>query len=369
MSPDFSIHAPRDYQALISRYNGNKRLLTRYAIKVSPSFRETLARYATEVAEALCKTHYEGSVNQVDTCQNNLLPDTLTVDFALVSTDGQGFDLKLIEAQAYATTLHAMLTFEKEAEGATESVLSGLTTHQRKELLNKEILKGFHPHEVIMLSHNMDSLRTKFDFSIARDSVTPLSFRDIFIENNKLFYMRDGRKQGVKRIYSRVILSDLSDAETDFFSKVLEIKELSWFNHCSWYQKINKSHIDKINHISKLKQFKLSEVEERDLIKTVLKAKEGHSGNGVIISPSAHQLIKLDESSYFLQERVDYAACFLPFLSNEFHKIELRCAILLDRTTNKFRPLITMGRVSLSGMISETMISPSVHEGAALIFS
>lgn len=362
----FKPYFNQNYHDLIAEHKAESKALACYAIKVDECLREKLAVYAVEIADQLCKKHKQQSVIQIDRCQSSLLPDTLTIDFAVVSVDGGKADLKLIEAQAYAATLHAMLDFEEEAGGG---VLGGLTVKQRKSILDREILGNFKPNETIMLSHDINKLSTKFDFTIAKKSIEPLSLGDLFIEDGKLFYIKDGIRQCVKRIYSRIILSDLNTDELHFFRNILSIKDVSWFNHYTWYHKINKSHINDISHKAKLRQYSLDEAGALNLENTVLKAKDGHSGSGVIVSPSYRHLSGIDKDAHFLQEKVSYAECFTPPLSNKPHKIELRCALLLDRTKNTFVPIMTMGRVSLSGMISETMRSPSEHEGAALVLS
>jgi hypothetical protein len=67
------------------------------------------------------------------------------------------------------------------------------------------------PEHVILLEIFPHQQKTRIDFYCTQDylDIKPVCLTELIKEGKKLFYMNDGKKTQVRRIYNRVIFDDL----------------------------------------------------------------------------------------------------------------------------------------------------------------
>ncbi len=74
---------------------------------------------------------------------------------------------------------------------------------------------------------------------------------ELIKEGKKLYYLNDGKKTEVKRIYNRIIFDDLHQqpAEVQEKGKILfEELEVEWAPHPNWFYRISKYTLPFIHH-------------------------------------------------------------------------------------------------------------------------
>lgn len=132
-------------------------------------------------------------------------------------------------------------------------------------------------------------------------------------EGKDLFYIKDGAKTQVKRIYNRVIFDDLQQQSAEVQEKgkiLLEELNVEWVPHPNWFYRISKYTLPFITHpyvpVTKF----LSDVKEipSDLENYVLKPLFSFAGQGVVIDVTKEDITTItDPENWILQRKVKYA--------------------------------------------------------------
>jgi hypothetical protein len=132
-----------------------------------------------------------------------------------------------------------------------------------------------------------------------------------------LYYINDGKKTAVKRIYNRVIFDDLhqQSAEVQEKGKLLFAPlNVEWVPHPNWFYRISKYTLPLIKHPYVPQTFFLNEVKQvpNDLENYVLKPLFSFAGQGVVIDVTKEDIDKVtDPESWILQRKVKYADVIL----------------------------------------------------------
>ena len=179
----------------------------------------------------------------------------------------------------------------------------------------KEVILGSHqPENVILLEIKPHEQKTKIDFYCTRDylGIEPVCLTELIQEGKKIYYIKEGRKIQVKRVYNRIIFDDLH-AQKDKLGDIADITsglEVEWVPHPNWFYRISKFTLPFIRHPYVPPTFFLNEVKDipPDLENYVLKPLFSFAGQGVIIdlNKSDIEAIK-DPANWILQRKVKYA--------------------------------------------------------------
>ena len=179
----------------------------------------------------------------------------------------------------------------------------------------KEVILGSHQAEnVILLEIKPHEQKTKIDFYCTQDylGIEPVCLTELIQEGKKIYYMKEGRKIQVKRVYNRIIFDDLH-AQKEKLGDIADITsglEVEWVPHPNWFYRISKFTLPFIRHPYVPPTFFLNEVKDipADLENYVLKPLFSFAGQGVIIdlNKSDIEAIK-DPANWILQRKVKYA--------------------------------------------------------------
>lgn len=179
----------------------------------------------------------------------------------------------------------------------------------------KEVILGSHqPENVILLEIKPHEQKTKIDFYCTRDylGIEPVCLTELIQEGKKIYYMKEGRKIQVKRVYNRIIFDDLH-AQKDKLGDIADITsglEVEWVPHPNWFYRISKFTLPFIRHPYVPPTFFLNEVKDipPDLENYVLKPLFSFAGQGVIIDLNKSDLEAIkDPENWILQRKVKYA--------------------------------------------------------------
>ncbi|MEM9835196.1 MAG: hypothetical protein AAF828_01760, partial [Bacteroidota bacterium] len=176
-------------------------------------------------------------------------PLFLQMDFGLCRDEDGSITPQLIEAQGFPS-LYFFQDILAQAYhkfmGIPETYtpfFSGLTHETYRQLLADCVLGGEAPEHVILLEIEPKKQNTRIDFIAARNliGIYEVCISELILEGKKLFYLRDGVKTQVKRIFSRVIFDELTQRDDlkRAFNMVEEV-DVSWAGHPDWFFMISK---------------------------------------------------------------------------------------------------------------------------------
>ena len=132
-------------------------------------------------------------------------------------------------------------------------------------------------------------------------------------EGKKLFYLDNGKKTEIKRIYNRIIFDDLFQQNSDVQEKgalLFEELEVEWVPHPAWFYRISKYTLPLIRHPYVPATFFLDQIKQLpgDLENYVLKPLFSFAGQGVVIDVTKEDIDKVkDPENWILQRKVKYA--------------------------------------------------------------
>lgn len=248
-------------------------------------------------------------------------PQCIAFDFGICRNDAGELEPQLIEMQgfpslfAYQVILDDVYRRHFPVPDGFSTYLSGLNRASYIELLQKMILGSHAPDEVILLEIFPHQQKTKIDFYCTRDllGIEPVCLTELICEGRQLYYMREGVKKPVKRIYNRVIFDDLYQQSPDVQEKgkvFFEDLDVEWCPHPSWFYRISKYTIPLIQHPYVPPTSFLNDLQEipADLENYVLKPLFSFAGQGVLIDVTADDIRSVkDPENWILQRKVTYA--------------------------------------------------------------
>ncbi|RYY70967.1 MAG: hypothetical protein EOO13_04745 [Chitinophagaceae bacterium] len=260
-------------------------------------------------------------------------PQCLVFDFGVCENKAGDLEPQLIEMQGFPT-LFAFQAYHSEITARYANVpsnyspyLNGYNKETYIQLL-KEIFVGDHnPENVILLEIYPEKQKTRIDFYCTKKmlGINMVCLTKLIAEGDKLFYMNDGVKTPVHRIYNRVIFDDLQQqenlGETVDLSKKYDVE---WVPHPNWFYRISKFTLPFIDNPYVPETFFLNEVTQpADLDQYVLKPLFSFAGMGVVIDVKHEDLDKItDPENWILQKKVQYAPVILT--PDEPAKAEIR---------------------------------------------
>jgi hypothetical protein len=246
-------------------------------------------------------------------------PHFLTFDFGITKDSTGELMPMLIEMQGfpslYGFQLHLADQYN-EVYGLDEKLtpfFGDLEAPRYLEMLKKVILGDHQPHEVALLDVDAPNQKTAIDFYVTQKYVGMkiLSLTDIFQEGTALFYMDNGEKIRLKRIYNRLIFDELTgqqDPFKDSFDPRGEL-DVEWVTHPNWFYRISKYTMPFLKSRFVPETYFLNELSAvpADLENYVLKPLFSFAGMGVVIDVSLEdiQAIK-DPENWILQKKVNY---------------------------------------------------------------
>lgn len=269
----------------------------------------------------------------------NAHPHFLTFDFGICLDAGGSLKPMLIEMQGFPSLYGFQSVLAEKYKESYQlnnqytPFFDGLSETEYVTLLNKILVGEHQPEEVVLMDVDALGQKTAIDFHITREitDIQILSLDQIYTEGRKLFYLSDGKKVPIKRIYNRLIfdeLDPLKPAFTNGFDPRRDF-EVEWITHPNWFYRISKftlpfltsKYIPRTHFLNELKQI------PDDLENYVLKPLFSFAGQGVIIDVSEADIAQIsDPENWILQEKVVYTPAIKS--PNGGIKVEIRLMYL-----------------------------------------
>jgi hypothetical protein len=245
----------------------------------------------------------------------------IAFDFGICINDQGDYEPQLIEMQGFPSLFAYEVIIDdvfRKHFAVPPNYSAYLGGHTRESYIKelREILLGDHkPENVILLEIFPHQQKTRVDFYCTQDftGVRPVCITELVKEGKKLYYLNDGKKTKVKRIYNRVIFDDLHQQSPEVKEKgkiLFEELDVEWVPHPSWFYRISKYTIPFLKHPYIPETFFLNEVKQlpADLENFVLKPLFSFAGQGVIIDVTQADIDNVkDPENWILQRKVKYA--------------------------------------------------------------
>ncbi len=245
----------------------------------------------------------------------------IAFDFGICINDQGEYEPQLIEMQGFPTLFaYEVLiddVFRKHfpVPEHFDCYLSGYTRETYIQLLKEIIIGQQEPENVILLEIFPRKQKTRIDFYCTEEyvGIKMVCLTELIKEGKKLYYMNEGKKTEVKRIYNRVIFDDLQQQSPEVQEKgkiFFEELDVEWAPHPNWFYRISKYTLPFIKHPYVPATFFLNEIKQlpQDLANYVLKPLFSFAGQGVIIDVTKEDVDNVkDPENWILQRKVKYA--------------------------------------------------------------
>jgi hypothetical protein len=284
----------------------------------------------------------------------------LAIDFAICKDEKGDFIPQLIELQGFASLYgyQEWLADKYRKHFDIPSNFDNKFGYTHDEYLNrlKQVIIGKQqPENVILLEVEPWKQKTQIDFYVTRKylGIEVVCLSEVIVEGRNLFYLKDGKKTAIKRIYNRVIFDELvqrDDLNRQF--NLTEDVDVEWVAHPNWFFRISKYIMPYLKNKFVPETYFVNELTNipNDLENWVLKPLFSFSGQGVIFDVKREDFDNLkDPENFILQRKVTYAPAVISPTGEV--KCEIRLLYLWDE--NEARPTLALnlGRMSKGKMI------------------
>jgi hypothetical protein len=287
----------------------------------------------------------------------------IAFDFGVCINESGEYEPQLIEMQgfptlfAYEVLLDDIFRKHFPIPDNFDAYLGGYNRETYIQLLKEIIVKDQLPENVILLEIFPKKQKTRIDFYCTEDylGIKMVCLTELIKEGKKLYYLNDGKKTEVRRIYNRIIFDDLQQQPADVQEKgklLFEELDVEWVPHPNWFYRISKYTLPFIRHPYVPKTFFLNEIKEppADLENYVLKPLFSFAGQGVVIDVTQKDIDNVkDPENWILQRKVKYAdAIITPDVPA---KCEIRIFYFWKDGEARPVPTNNLGRLSKGKMI------------------
>lgn len=330
-------------------------------------FRDRLIAAGKEIADFTAKPEFIAMSESAIPAGLNVpndpgFPGMLAIDFAICKDEKGEWLPQLIEMQGFPSLYGYQVflsdLYQKHYQIPEEFtyLFSNDNIESYKADLKAHILGNHAPENVVLLEIEPYKQKTAIDFYVMEDwtGIKSVCISEIIVEGKKLFYLKDGVKTPIHRIYNRVIFDELlprTDLQRQF--NLTEDVDVEWVCHPNWFFRISKYTLPFIKSQYVPDTRFLNEVTEypTDLENYVLKPLFSFAGQGVIINVTTKDLDEVtDRENWILQRKVKYEYIFQD-PENVGVKAEIRLLYTYDETAKQAKLVANLGRLSKGLMV------------------
>jgi hypothetical protein len=288
----------------------------------------------------------------------------LVFDFGICENKDGEIEPMLIEMQGFPSMCAFHVWFPeimRKHFAIPENFTQYLNGYTKESFISdfKKLLSDDVPVEnVVLLEIKPHEQKTRIDFycTEAYTGIKPICISELIQEGRQLFYMRDGKKTLIKRIYNRIITDELK-ARRHEFENLVDITQdfdVEWVPHPNWFYRVSKYTLPFLRHEYVPQTFFLNEIKQlpADLENYVLKPLFSFAGQGVVIDVTTEEIEKInDPENWILQRKVQYANIIKTPDPNDPAKAEIRIMYLWNKDWPRPKAAINLARLSKGKMI------------------
>jgi hypothetical protein len=363
--------APEKYGALLQNLEEQSGARVGFRCSETPVFLPpdllaTTIRYGRELYDQLA------SNPEYRSASDSAIPDEFRVpnepdhplfvqaDFGLVRDEDDSLQPKLVEIQGFPSIYALQFTLaeayretyglDQLADAPLSHLLDGGTPEKFTEILNRAIVGGHAPEEVVLLEIDPYGQKTLPDFLLTRKmlGIRIASLTDVRREGRRLIL--DGKP--IRRIYNRVIADELVAKGIEPPFDFRDDLDIEWAGHPNWFFRLSKFSLPWFKHPSVPRTWFLHEMSQfpDDLSQYVLKPLFSFAGQGVIIGPTKAQIDAIlmpERRNFILQEKMN----FVPTLETPAGPTKVEIRIMYVRDRDEMRPVTTVIRTGRGKMM------------------
>lgn len=364
-------YSEEKYQAFLNDLNTSYNYTIPFRIAETPVFvpkalKHKLIKACDSMIDFICREDFKSLTNKAVPAHLNVPGEDahtlcLAIDFAVCKDEKGELTPQLIELQGFPS-LYGYEEFVSKKYRQHFDIpdnfspyFGGLNSESYLALLREAFVGAHKPDNVILLEVEPEKQNTAIDFMCTEDKlgIKAVCLTKIIKEGRKLFYMREGVKTPIHRIYNRIIFDELvqrTDLKYDF--KMTDEVDVEWAGHPNWFFRISKyimpflksEFVPECTFLHELK------VIPNDLENYVLKPLFSFSGSGVIFNVKKEDIEKVtDKENFILQRKVQYE----PTIESPDGKVKSEIRMLYIWKKNDARPtlVINLARLSKGEMI------------------
>ncbi len=173
----------------------------------------------------------------------------LAIDFAICKDETGELTPQLIELQGFPSIMGYQAYLSEQFKtffpipDSFDYAFGADSYEAYIKVLRELIVAGENPENVILLEIYPEQQKTRVDFAVTEQmiGVKAVGYTDLIREGRKLYYLSEGRKIEVKRIYNRLIFDDLTnfpDLKSDY--TFTDDVDVTWVGHPNWFFRISK---------------------------------------------------------------------------------------------------------------------------------
>lgn len=283
-------------------------------------------------------------------------------DFGICRNEAGELEPQLVEMQGFPTMYGFQAFFPQlmrrhfNIPDNYSHFFNGYDHDSYVRMLRKLIVGNHHPDEVVLLEWKPYQQKTLIDFLCTKDyvGVAPVCLSELMAEGDLLYYMKNGEKIQVKRIYNRIIFDEIKSAAAgvDGLVDLTQPYQVEWLPHPNWFYRISKYTLPFIKHPYVPETYFLNEVKllPAALSSYVLKPLFSFAGQGVKIDLTQEDIDAIENPElYILQKKVEYAAVIQT--PDEPAKVEIRLMYVWPEGDDRPHPATNLTRLSKGKMI------------------
>lgn len=304
----------------------------------------------------------------------------LALDFAVCSDNNGDFLPQLIELQgfpslfAYESVLQEMYRKHYSIPDNYSIFPDGSDKEMYQQRLREALLDQVPVENTILLEIEPEKQGTAVDFNVTEQitGIRAVCISKIIREGRNLFYLRDGVKTPIYRIYNRVIFDEFSQrSDLNCQFNLIEDVDVEWAGHPNWFFRISKFLMPFLDSPFVPESRFLSDVSEipADLENYVLKPLFSFSGTGVIFHVEPDDIAAIPESerkNYLLQRKVEYVP-FIP-APDGMVKAEVRLLYFWEPGNERPEWVANLSRLSRGEMIGVKFNKDKTWVGGSVSF-
>ena len=378
------------YQSFLKELNSKHSGAIEFRVAETPifidkSFKEKVLAACENIVDLITQYNFKTLTShaipaEVRVPNENGHSNFIAFDFGICENENGELEPQLIEMQGFPS-LFAYQIWDDEITrkhfDIPENYSAYLNDFDKESYIKllKEIIIGNHqPENVILLEILPHQQKTRIDFYFTEDytGIKIVCLTELIQEGKKLFYLNNGKKIEIKRIYNRIIFDDLQQQSKEIQEKgklLLEELEVEWMPHPNWFYRISKYTLPFIDHPYVPSTKFLNEIKEfpTDLENYVLKPLFSFAGQGVVIDVTQSDIDKVsDPENWILQRKVKYADVIVT--PDTPAKAEIR--IFYFWKDGEARPIATnnLARLSKGKMIGVRYNKDKEWVGGSLVY-
>ena len=361
------------YAALLERLDKTTRTKVEFRVCETPCFLSerllgTLSRVGMELTKQLLENpeYMRASAEAVPdrwrVPGESAQPHFMTVDFGLVRSVGGALEPKLVELQAFPSVLGYQDVLAREYVRTYELgnglgwYLGGNTEASYWDLLQRVIVAGHDPRQVVLAEVEPEKQKTLPDFKVYEDrlGITTVDIAKLRKIGRALLYQDvAGEWVEIKRIFNRAIVDEIERKGITLGFDYRDDLDVEWAGHPNWFFRVSKFSLPYLDHAAApaavfLDDWFAGRGRERlpmDRNEVLLKPLYSFAGKGIQFAPTDEELNEIPERDrrlYLLQERVH----FEPVIATPFGMTQAEIRVMyLWPDGQEMQPVISLVRM------------------------